>query len=140
MALPRTTFKQPDRPERKPRAWPGLQSFAEVARCDVAIKPNPKAVLLRDKGYRRAVASLPCFNCGVEDYSQAAHADEGKGMGIKSSDDTCYPLCADRIGVVGCHSAIGANAALSRKARREFEQAGAKWARVKLGVIPLTDV
>ena len=110
MALPRTTFK-----------------------------PNPKAVLMRDKGYRRAVASLPCFNCGVEDYSQAAHADEGKGMGIKSSDLTCYPLCADRPGVVGCHSAIGANAALSRKARREFEQAGAKWARVKLGVIPSTD-
>ena len=128
------SFKQPARSERKPRAWPGVQSFAAVAQCDVAIKPCPKAVLLRDKDYRMAVASLPCFNCGVEGYSNAAHSDFGKGMGMKSSDATVYPLCADRPGVVGCHSAIGANAALSRDARREFEQAGAQWTRVKLGI------
>ena len=109
-------------------------SSRTLARATVAIKPCPKAVLLRDKNYRVAVASLPCYNCGIEGYSQAAHADAGKGMGIKTSDETCYPLCADREGVTGCHSAIGAGAAMSRDARREFEQAGAQWTRVKLGV------
>lgn len=105
-----------------------------LARSSTAIKPCPKAVLLRDKSYRMAVASLPCFNCGVVGYSQAAHADFRKGMAIKSSDATAYPLCADRPGVQGCHSLIGAGAAMSRDARREFELAGAEWTRVKLGM------
>jgi hypothetical protein len=104
-----------------------------VARISTTIKPCPKAILLRDENYRRAVAILPCFNCGIEDYSQAAHADEGKGLGIKSSDETCYPLCADRPGVVGCHTLIGASGTYSREARREFEKQAAVWTRVKLG-------
>ena len=64
---------------------------------------------VRDKAYRRWVASLPCAHCGLEGHSQAAHADQGKGMGIKASDTECFPLCADRLGVQGCHSIIGAS-------------------------------
>ena len=109
-------------------------SGGPVYEARTTIKPSPKAVLLRDRDYRMAVASLPCFNCGVEGYSQAAHADEGKGLGIKSSDETCYPLCADRPGVVGCHTLIGASGRYSREVRREFEKQGAIWTRVKLGL------
>ena len=36
---------------------------------------------LRSEKYRRAVASLPCINCGIQGYSQAAHLPpEAKGM------------------------------------------------------------
>jgi hypothetical protein len=53
--------------------------------------------------------------------SQAAHADEGKGMQIKSDDRTCYPLCADGPGYPGCHSRIGAGAAMTKQQRCEYE-------------------
>ena len=121
-------------PERKPLPWPERVSGGTPARISVEIKPNPKAVLLRDKDYRMAVASLPCFNCGIEGYSQAAHADEGKGLSMKSSDSTVYPLCADRPGVSGCHVLIGASGVYGREARREFEKQGAIWTRVQLGL------
>ena len=91
-----------------------------------------KTPLLRDKAYRKAVAGLPCFQCRIEGYSQAAHADEGKGLGMKSSDETCYPLCCDRPGIVGCHTKIGAMGVFSKEARRKFEQAGAEWTKQQL--------
>ena len=83
----------------------------------------PKARPVRDKAYRRWVASLPCAHCGLEGHSQCAHSDSaGKGMGIKASDTECFPLCADRMGVMGCHSIIGASGIFSRAERRELEQ------------------
>lgn len=62
---------------------------------------------MRSEKYRRVVASLPCIECGLEGYSQAAHSNEwshGKGRGMKASDTALFPLCADRLGVQGCHS------------------------------------
>ena len=61
---------------------------------------------MRSEQHRRNVAELPCAECGIEGYSQAAHANSskfGKGRGIKSSDLATFPLCASRPGVVGCH-------------------------------------
>ena len=85
----------------------------------------PKAKALRDKTYLRWVASLACAHCGIQGYSQAAHADEGKGMGIKSSDDTCYPACGPHyvrgLVIPGCHWEIGTSGHLSREERRELE-------------------
>ena len=81
----------------------------------------PKTEYVRDKAYRRWVASLDCAHCGKPGPSQAAHADEGKGMSIKASDDTCYPLCADWPGRRGCHSLIGASGLFSREQRRALE-------------------
>ncbi len=63
---------------------------------------RPKAKIVRDKEYRRLVASLPCRACGIEGYSQAAHVP-AEGKGIKQSDDEIFPLCCDRPGVWGCH-------------------------------------
>ena len=57
--------------------------------------------------YRRHVASLPCANCGLEDSSQCCHANGylfGKSRGKKSSDIASFPLCCDRLGILGCHS------------------------------------
>jgi len=92
----------------------------------------PKANPLRDEAYRRLVAALPCAHCKRPGPSQAAHGDEGKGMGIKSSDDTCFPLCADAPGWRGCHSLIGAGGVFGRDQRRELERTYARRTRETL--------
>lgn len=50
----------------------------------------------RSESLRRAVASLPCVNCGRHGDTQAAHANLGcfgKGMGHKASDAAIMALC-----------------------------------------------
>ncbi len=62
---------------------------------------------MKNPNLRRAVASLPCANCGLEMHSQAAHSNEwkhGKGRGMKAWDSAIFPLCGDRPGRQGCHS------------------------------------
>ena len=86
--------------------------------------PVPKSAPLRDESYRRWVASLPCMHCGVEGYSQAAHADQGKGMALKASDDTCFPACGPHyVGtwLDGCHYDIGTGGRYTKTERRELE-------------------
>jgi hypothetical protein len=66
------------------------------------VRPIPKDSPTRDEAYRRLVAALPCSNCGIEGYSQAAHGPT-LGGAIKSNDTECFPLCCDRPEVKGCH-------------------------------------
>lgn len=113
-----------------PRPRAAAVAVAGPARTTV---PVPKAVYVRSESYRRRVATLPCAHCGRPGPSQAAHADEGKGLGIKASDDTCYPLCADATGRRGCHTLIGASGLFSREQRRYLEQKYAEQTRIKLG-------
>ena len=89
-------------------------------------QPQPKARPRRSEPYRRWVASLPCALCHKPGPSQAAHADAGKGFGIKAGDDTCYPLCADVPGFLGCHALIGSRARYTKQRRREIEEAAMK--------------
>lgn len=96
---------------------------------------GPKVPKVRSEPYRRYVASLPCYRCGIHGYSQAAHADDGKGMGLKTDDLTCYPLCGPHHSVgmfmlPGCHDYVGRH--MLRDDRRGFEQAGAAWAQAEL--------
>lgn len=91
---------------------------------------GPKVPKVRSEPYRRYVASLPCYRCGIHGYSQAAHADEGKGMGLKTDDLTCYPLCGPRLDEPGCHEFVGR--ALAREDRRAYEITGAAWAQAEL--------
>lgn len=81
----------------------------------------PKAEIVRSKSYLRWVASLPCVCCGIEGRSQAAHANSGKGMSMKTSDLDTFPLCADGLGYVGCHTMHDRPISLSRALRRERE-------------------
>lgn len=70
-------------------------------------QPTPKTEYLRDERYRRFVAGLPCFECGVFGLSQAAHSNQagaGKGLAVKASDAFLFPLCADQPMRMGCHS------------------------------------
>lgn len=58
------------------------------------------------EGYRRLVASLPCFWCGRQGRSNHAHENEGKGLGLKVDDRRAMPLCVDDMGKQGCHTAF----------------------------------
>jgi len=95
---------------------------------------HPKAKPVRDERYRRLVASLPCAHCQRHPPSQAAHADAGKGMGIKGCDSAIYPSCADGPGRRGCHTLIGASGVFSRQQRRELERRYVESTRQLLGV------
>lgn len=81
----------------------------------------PKSTPYRSESYRRWVASFPCFACGIEGYSQAAHPNFGKSMGAKTDDRLCFPLCAVRPGHIGCHQQHDLCLDMTRDERRETE-------------------
>lgn len=62
-----------------------------------------KAKPVRSESYRRWVATLPCMSCRIEGYSQAAHPNQGRGLGQKATDLDTFALCCVRPGHMGCH-------------------------------------
>ena len=76
----------------------------------------PKSQRTDSNKLRKAVASLPCQNCGKEGETQAAHCNQGKGMALKTSDSTLAALCVE------CHRALD-QGGIEREARREYEAA-----------------
>ena len=115
------------RAEREPRPM-ALERVPDYG-GGVSGEPVLKECAVEHEGYRRVVATLPCAHCFVRGYSQAAHADEGKGMGIKSDDRTCYPACGPRPGIPGCHWLIGTSGTFAREERRAMEQEYARRTR-----------
>ena len=74
---------------------------------------------VRSESYRRWVASHPCFGCGLEGYSQCAHANGG-GMGTKTSDLETFPLCAAGPAGIGCHVKFDQCIGMNKTSRREL--------------------
>ena len=117
---PRREQRDPDRMRSMPTVTPGAfrapQPVVAAPAAQVA-----KAAPVRSEPYRRAVATLPCAICGVPGYSHAAHANQGKGMGMKACDLTCFPACGPRPGFQGCHAALDQGALFLKAVRREME-------------------
>jgi len=69
-------------------------------------------VTIRNRKWLAAVGEIECCvlcgNYGI----QVAHRDEGKGMGLKTSDHLTAAICP------GCHHEIGNGKELSRAERR----------------------
>jgi hypothetical protein len=132
----RRTFNQPRReatqstytPRPRTPAKPVLIADGK-ARMVVQV---PKANPMRSEAYRRLVATLPCALCGVQGFSQVAHANQGKGMGIKVSDAESMPLCGPRPFVLGCHAGVDSGGLLNKTERRECELLWANQTRMKL--------
>lgn len=82
----------------------------------------PKHKPARDESYRRWVASTHCRRCRLEGYSQAAHPNEGKGLGTKTDDSLAFALCGPRYGVLGCHQEHDLSIGIDRAERRRREQ------------------
>lgn len=121
---PRVHCREPRDPDRV-RATPTVTPGAFRAPQSVVAAPvaAPKAEPIRSKAYLRLVAQLPCKHCGIWGHSQAAHSNQGKGMGTKACDLQTFPLCADRPGQRGCHSLFDQGALFSKEARRLIEAA-----------------
>jgi hypothetical protein len=84
----------------------------------------PKTNMVRSEPYRRYVASLPCFACGREGISQAAHSnssEHGKAKGLKADDRNLFPLCATQPMRVGCHDQHDLLIDMTLEERRERE-------------------
>lgn len=79
--------------------------------------------MYRNDKYRKLVAQLDCAYCGRSGRSQAAHSNDnrhGKGMSLKASDAAIFPLCADELGLHGCHYLFDQRKLFANKAA-EFE-------------------
>ena len=123
--VPQWAQRDPDRVRSMPTVTPG------AFRVPVPVASAPaarveKSAPVRSEALRRAVASLPCINCGVPGHSQCAHSNSGKGAGIKASDLDSFPLCtvhpgADGRPVQGCHENFDQGALFTKAARRELE-------------------
>lgn len=93
--------------------------------------PAPKESPVRSEAYRRLVAAMPCAICGIDGYSQAAHPNAGgKGMGLKTDDRGCFPLCSPRPGEVGCHAKFDQHALFTKEERRAFEVFAGRMTRI----------
>lgn len=123
---PQAAYRQAREDEKNARLTALVESMRHappqrgvIRRVDEAIKPpparpvQPKAERWESVPWRRAVASLPCVLCNKQGDTQAAHRNEGKGMGLKTDDSLTAALCTT------CHTEIDQGAHLSREQRRE---------------------
>ncbi len=85
----------------------------------------PKQNAVYSEPYRRLVADRPCMECGVWNYSQAAHPPP-TGKSRKEDDRETFPLCCDRPNVEGCHPKFDQYKLYPRE---EAEEKAAEWAR-----------
>lgn len=81
-----------------------------MALCASPATPAPKEGRYISEVWRRAVADLPCVFCGQP--SQAAHRNEGKGLGLKTDDCLTAALCPPE------HSEIDQGKDMTREQRR----------------------
>ncbi len=107
-----------------------------TTRAVVAMGPATSGItiekehLVRSEPYRRLVAQLPCIWCGICGYSQHAHLNLGKGMGLKTDDRTGFPLCCSRPGIEGCHVAYDQYRLIEGADSDLHHEYGQEWGRI----------
>lgn len=122
--MKRSGFQRKERPARPLTVHQPLAAPPNYARISAApAEAVAKDRLVRSEAYRRAVAGLPCIHCGIAGISQCAHANTGKGAGIKTSDLDSFPLCACQPDRRGCHSKFDQGALFTKTERRLIEPA-----------------
>lgn len=99
-------FKRPQyqRTPKPPLVLGQPKASSTMSRSSDKVVAVEKEKPYRSEAYKRLVASYPCICCGIEGYSQCAHANFGRGLGQKVSDLETFPLCATRPGEIGCHA------------------------------------
>lgn len=118
--MKRSGFKRAQVERRPPPPYKIVRKCPQ-AKIEDEARALAKSTPLRSEPYRRLVASLPCIRCGIAGHSQAAHPNTGKGAGMKTDDRLCFPLCAPRLGVPGCHALFDQHALYTREIRRRLE-------------------
>lgn len=122
--------------QRAARAMDSARATAGLACTSIVVMGGastglvvPKAEILECKAYRRVVAALPCIWCGICGFSQHAHLNLGKGMGLKTDDRTGFPLCCARPGIEGCHIPYD-QYRLMEGGRDQHRAYGLEWGRI----------
>ena len=113
----RSAFRRPQI-ERKPVVLTRIapqDRRGVMAPAGGAVVAVPKPVTFRSEKHLARVRQLPCVDCGREGMTQAAHANQSKGMGIKASDLACCALCVD------CHRRLDQGGQMTRAERRAYE-------------------
>lgn len=136
-AMKRTGFKRPTLITKDRSAeFASYQAPKTSAKMAALLQPaeaRPKQEPIRSEEYRRLVAALPCAYCYRPGPSQAAHANEGKGMGMKTDDRTCFPMCGPGFHGTGCHWALDQGGLFaSKENRREFERRAGRYTRARI--------
>lgn len=108
----------------RPPSVHNARAGAVMAMVSAPAAAIPKEQAVRNEEYRRLVAALPCKNCGIVGYSQAAHLPPD-GKGIKQDDRQIFPLCCTRVGITGCHADYDQYRLFTRPAAMEV---GLAWA------------
>jgi hypothetical protein len=135
--MKRSGFKRPalvskDRSEEF-TSYQAPKTSARIAAILQPAESRPKQEPVRSEAYRRLVAALPCAYCHRPGPSQAAHANEGKGMGIKTDDRTCFPMCGPGFHGSGCHSELDQGGLFKDKeTRRGWERMAGVWTRARI--------
>lgn len=114
--------------ERKPRPALVIPETPPVPIAKMATSFEGREAVEKEnavvsKPYRRAISKLKCYRCKIEGHTQVCHGDENKGMGLKTSDLTCWPGCGPHDGIEGCHHYV--SRVMSKEERREFEKEAA---------------
>lgn len=96
-----------------------------IKRIDDTVVSVQKENAITSLAYQALVRKLPCARCGISDYTQFCHSDEGKGIGIKTDDRRGWPGCGPHPEggkiVNGCHWFVGTSGKLKQSERRELE-------------------
>lgn len=137
--MKRSGFRRPVLERKRSALIPMRERRGVLGPVGDEVRAQPKDEPVRSEVYLRAVASLPCWLCGIVGHSQAAHADEGKGMGIKSSDTTAAPLCGPHDGLPGCHYLVGTSGTYTREERRALERQAGQDTRASLVLRSMSD-
>lgn len=117
--FPRKTYTPP--PAAPPRALTRPVNYGVVDdRANCRPKENP----IVSEAYRDLVRAMPCMHCGRPPRSQFCHADQGKGMGLKTDDRRGWPGCGPDLatGEPGCHWLVGTSGRIPKEQRRELEE------------------
>lgn len=123
--LRRTGFKRKEYQPAPPAPLRPLARqviYARISANDPA-QPVAKENPLVCEPYRALVRAMPCAHCGRPPRSQFCHADQGKGMGLKTDDRRGWPGCGPDLatGAPGCHWLIGTSGRYGKDERRRLE-------------------
>jgi hypothetical protein len=122
MPLRRTGFQRPQYTPPPPATPRRAERSGVIRRVTDDVRPAPKENIVVCEAYRRLVRAMPCMRCGIVGFTQFCHADEGKGMGLKTDDRRGWPGCGPHGEEPGCHHYVGTSGQLPRQEKRALEE------------------
>ncbi len=135
--LRRTPIRRKAPPPRPVKTITYTPRPRECARSDGKARMSvpvqvPKEAPIQHRAYMDAVRTLACARCGIVGFTQFAHSDEGKGMGLKTDCRYGWPGCGPHGADPGCHWYVGTSGRMGKEARRAFEASAAAHTRAEI--------